>query len=86
MIGLEEARQIASQRLGDISGCVEYDTAWAFYNQRTAESDGGPDASAVVLKESGKLCGFIQFIGTGGGKLLREIRFEDADTGAVVPK
>ena len=85
MISLEEARQIAARRLKDISGCLEYDTAWAFYNPRTAESDGGPDASAVVLKESGKLCGFIQFIGTGGGKLLREIHFDDGDTGVPAP-
>lgn len=76
MISLEEARQIAAERLADISGCTEFTTAWSFYNPRTADSIGGPDSSVVVLKESGKSCGFTEFIlNYGGGKIIREISF-----------
>ena len=76
MISLEEARQIAAERLADISGCTEFTTAWSFYNPRTADSIGGPDSSVVVLKESGTICGFTEFIlNYGGGKIIREISF-----------
>ena len=80
MISFEEARQIAAERLAkrlkDISGCTEFTTAWSFYNPRTADSIGGPDSSVVVLKESGKSCGFTEFIlNYGGGKIIREITF-----------
>lgn len=76
MISLEEARQIAAERLADISGCTEFTTAWSFYNPRTADSVGVPDPSVVVLKESGTCCGFTEFIlNYGGGKIIREITF-----------
>lgn len=76
MISLEEVRQIAAERLADISGCTEFTTAWSFYNSRTADSVGGPDSSVVVLKESGTCCGFTEFIlNYGGGKIIREITF-----------
>ena len=76
MVTLEEAKRIAAERLDDISGCTEFTTAWSFYNPRTEHSIGGPDASVVVLKESGKRCGFTEFIYTyGGGEMIREIKF-----------
>ena len=76
MVTLEEARTIAAEWLDDISGCTEFTTAWSFYNPRTEHSIGGPDASVVVLKESGTRCGFTEFIHTyGGGSIIREIRF-----------
>ena len=76
MVTLEEARTIAAEWLDDISGCTEFTTAWSFCNPRTEHSIGGPDASVVVLKESGKRCGFTEFILTyGGGEIIREIRF-----------
>ena len=76
MVTLEEARRIAAEWLDDISGCTEFTTAWSFYNPRTEHSIGGPDASVVVLKETGKRCGFTEFIHTyGGGEIIREIKF-----------
>ena len=76
MVTLEEARTIAAEWLDDISGCTEFTTAWSFYNPRTEHSIGGPDASVVVLKETGKRCGFTEFILTyGGGEIIREIKF-----------
>ena len=76
MVTLEEARQIAAVWLKDISGCTEFTTAYAFYNPRTENSIGGPDASVVVMKETGKCCGFTEFIMKyGGGKMIREIKF-----------
>ncbi len=76
MISLEEARQIAAEWLKDISGCTEFTTAYSFYNPRTEDSIGGPDASVVVMKASGKRCGFTEFIVKyGGGEIVREIRF-----------
>lgn len=75
MVTLEEARQIAAEWLDDISGCTEFTTAWSFYNPRTAHSIGGWDAPVVVLKESGKRCGFTEFIKNGGGKMIRVIKF-----------
>lgn len=62
MVTLEEAREIASGWLTDISVCTEFTTAYAFYNPRTENSIGGPDASVVLMKESGKRCGFTEFI------------------------
>jgi hypothetical protein len=76
MVTLEEARRIAAEWLDDISGCTEFTTAWSFCNPRTGRSIGGPDAAVVVLKESGRRCGFTEFIHTyGGGRMIREIRF-----------
>ncbi len=76
MVTLEEAKRIAAEWLDDISGCTEFTTAWSFCNPRTGRSIGGPDAAVVVLKESGRRCGFTEFIHTyGGGRMIREIRF-----------
>ena len=76
MVTLKEAREIASSWLTDISGCTEFTTAYAFYNPRTENSISGPDASVVVMKESGKRCGFTEFIMKyGGGEMIREIKF-----------
>ena len=74
MITLEEAGKIAAKRLKDIGGCTEYTTAWCFYNPASANSDGGPDAPVVVMKETGACCGFPEFILKHGGEKLREIR------------
>ena len=76
MVTLEEAREIASGWLTDIIGCTEFTTAYAFYNPRTENSIGGHDASVVVMRESGKRCGFTEFIMKyGGGEMIREIKF-----------
>ena len=76
MVTLEEAERIVAEWLDDISGCTEFTTAWSFYNPRTEHSIGGPDASVVLLKESGRRCGFTESIHTyGGGKIIREIKF-----------
>lgn len=76
MVTLEEAQSIAAEWLKDISGCTEFTTAYSFYNPRTEYSIGGLDASVVVMKESGKRCGFTEFIMKyGGGEMVREIRF-----------
>ncbi len=76
MVTLEEAKRIAAEWLDDISACTEFTTAWVFTNPRSAESDGGWDSPVVVLKESGRRCGFPEFIHTyGGGRRIREIRF-----------
>lgn len=76
MVTIEEARQIAAEWLDDISGCTEFTTAWSFFNPRTEHSIGGPDASVVVLKETGKRCGFEEFImNYGGGEMIRTIKF-----------
>ena len=76
MITLEEAREIAAGWLAYISGCTEFTTAYSFYNPRTENSIGGPDASVVVMKESGKRCEFTEFIMKyGGGEMIREIKF-----------
>ena len=76
MVTLEEARQIAAERLSDISGCTEFTTAWSFFNPRTEHSVGDPDASVVVLKETGKRCGFTEFVlNCGGGEMIRTIMF-----------
>ena len=73
---MEEAREIASGWLTDISVCTEFTTAYALYNPRTENSIGGPDASVVVMKESGKRFGFTEFIMKyGGGEMIREIKF-----------
>ena len=77
MITLEEARQIAAGRLNDISGCNEFTTAYVFYNPRSERSIGGWDAPAVVLKETGKCCGFTEYITAyGGGKMIRKIELK----------
>lgn len=76
MVTLEDAREIAAGWMKNISGCTESTTAYAFYNPRTENSIGGPDASVVVMKESGKCCGFTEFIMIhGGGEMIREIKF-----------
>ena len=76
MVTLGDAREIAAGWMKDISGCTEFTTAYAFYNPRTENSIGGPDASVVVIKESGKCCGFTEFIMKhGGGEMIREIKF-----------
>ena len=76
MVTLEEAKRIAAEWLSDISGCTEYTTAYVFYNPRSENSIGGWDASAAVLKESGKRCSFTAFISDyGGGEMIREITF-----------
>ena len=76
MITLEDAKRIAAKRLKDISGCTEFTTAWSFYNPRTEHSIGGPDSSVVVMKDTGKFCGFTEFIlKYGGGERIREILF-----------
>ena len=76
MVTLEEAREIAAGWLTNISGCTEFSTAYAFYNPRTEDSIGGPDASVVVMKKTGKRCGFTEFIMKyGGGEMIREIKF-----------
>ena len=54
MITMQEAQQIAAEWLQDISGCTEFTTAYVFYNPRTEYSIGGPDASVVVMKETGQ--------------------------------
>ena len=76
MITMQEAQQIAAEWLQDISGCTEFTTAYVFYNPRTEYSIGGPDASVVVMKETGQRCGFTEFIMKyGGGEMIREIKF-----------
>ena len=76
MVTMEEARLIAAEWLSDISGCTEFTTAWSFFNPRTEHSVGGPDASVVVLKETGKRCGLSEFIiNYDGGEMIRTIRF-----------
>ena len=76
MVTLEEARQLAAEWLNDISGCSEFTTAWSFFNQRTEHSIGGLDASVVVMKETGKRCGFTEFVmNYGGGEMIRTIKF-----------
>ena len=76
MVTLEDAREIAAGWMKNICGCTEFTTAYAFYNPRTENSIGGPDASVVVMKESGKCCGFTEFIMKhGGGEMIREIKF-----------
>lgn len=67
MITLEEAGKIAAKRLKGISGCTEYTTAWCFYNPASANSDGGPDAPVVVMKETGERCTFPEFVLKHGG-------------------
>ena len=69
MVTLEDAREIAAGWMKNISGCTEFTTAYAFYNPRT-------ENSIVVMKESGKCCGFTEFIMKhGGGEMIREIKF-----------
>ena len=76
MVTIEDARQIASEWLSDISGCTEFTAAWAFFNVRTEHSISGPDTSVMVLKETGKRCGFTEFITNyGGGEMIRTIKF-----------
>ncbi len=76
MLGLEEAKKIAAERLGRIGGCVEYATAYVFFSANSEESVGGPDSPVVVLKDSGALCGLPDFISLhDGGKKIREISF-----------
>ncbi len=76
MVTLEEAKRIAVEWLDDICGCTEFNTAYSFFNPRTEHSIGGPDASVVVLKESGKRCSFTEYITSyGGGEIVRTVRF-----------
>ena len=74
MITQTEAREIAAKRLKDISGCTEYTTAWCFCSTGSADADGGPDSPVVVMKDTGKSCGFPEFILNGGGERIREIK------------
>ncbi len=76
MVGLEEAKKIAAERLGRVGGCTEYAAAYVFYSANSEESVGGPDSPVVVLKGSGALCGLPDFISYhDGGKKIREISF-----------
>ena len=75
MITAEEAKQIAAEWLSDICGCTEYSAAYVFYNPRSRHSIGGWDAPVAVLKESGRRCGFTEFLSDCGGEPIREITF-----------
>ena len=73
MISFEEAKRIAAEWLDDICVCTEFTTAYSFSNPRSERSIGVPDASVVVLKDSGKRCSFTEFIlSHGGGEIIRE--------------
>lgn len=75
MITMDEARQIAGEKLRDIDRCTEYTTAYVFFNSNAEEADGGPDSPVVLLVESGKCCGMPEFISIyGGGKMIRTIK------------
>ena len=73
MITLEQARQVAAKRLGNIGRCMETDTAYVFFSSGGPDTDGGPDAPLAVRKDTGEVCSLLQYIAAHGGRPVRNI-------------
>lgn len=56
----EEAKEIALKWSEDINSCNEYAKGYHFYKHYTEEVVG--DCGVVVLKETGKITHFVDFI------------------------
>jgi hypothetical protein len=54
VLNMNKAKDIASSRLEDISGCTEFSNAYMFFNPRSENVIGGFDMPVFVLKETGR--------------------------------
>ncbi len=61
MISYEEAKKVALQRNENVNACLEYETAYRFYNESEQEFME-PAGDVVVLKKDGKAMGLTEFI------------------------
>ena len=75
MLNMNEAKDIASSRLEDISGCTEFTNAYMFFNPRSENVIGGFDMPVFVLKESGKLVTALEYYTTLAGEEIQTIHF-----------
>lgn len=75
MLNMNKAKDIASSRLEDISGCTEFSNAYMFFNPRCENVIGGFDMPVFVLKESGKVVLAFEYYTTMAGEVIRTIQF-----------
>ena len=75
MVTMQEAKETASKRLSDISGCKEFTNAYMFFNPRSENVIGGFDMPVFVLKESGKVVLAFEYYTTMAGEVIRTIQF-----------
>ena len=61
MITYEEAKKLALQRNGNVNACLEYETAYRFYDETEGELME-PAGDVVVLKKDGRVMGLTEFI------------------------
>ena len=61
MLTYEEAKKLALQRNKKVNACLEYETAYRFYDETERELME-PAGDVVVLKGDGKVMGLTEFI------------------------
>ena len=55
-----ECKKIALEKNPKVNACYEYDNAYRFFEESNEEITG--DFEVVVLKESGKAMGWVQYM------------------------
>ena len=75
VLNMNKAKDIASRRLEDISGCTEFTNAYMFFNPRSENVIGGFDMPVFVLKESGKLVSALEYYTTMTGEAIQALQF-----------
>ena len=75
MLSMNEAKDIASGWLEDISGCTEFTNAYMFFNPRSENVIGGFDMPVFVLKESRRLVTALEYYTTMAVEVIRTLQF-----------
>lgn len=75
MITLEEALEIAKTRRSNLNQVFEYEKAYIFSHTDDSNYIGGFDHSpVVVLKEDGTITNMVEFVNSGTGKEMGELK------------
>jgi len=75
VVTMQEAKETASKRLSDISGCKEFTNAYMFFNPRSENVIGGFDMPVFVLKDGGRLVSVLEYYTTMPGEEEQTIIF-----------
>ena len=75
MVTMQEAKEIASKRLSNISGCKEFTNAYMFFNPRSENVIGGFDMLVFVLKDGGRLVSALEYYTAMPGEGVQTVMF-----------
>lgn len=75
MVTIQEAKEIASKRLSDISGCKEFTNAYMFFNPRSENVIGGFDMPVFILKDGGRLVSALEYYTAMPGEEVQTVMF-----------